>query len=379
MKDHLYDVVIDAKSFEDLSDSGWHVRLSKESQEQLDDKTKKQLIEELQKPIKDSIKDPKEKEKKLKEIEDKEYTKYDQWTTQYRPVIGVIGERGKGKTFVLSKVADFELPTGHNTKGISVKYVDHSETTRYICLDTAGSSVSLLETTNFSLDTTELDLDKALQKVSVINKDKKMLETFLQNFIIEHSDIIITVVGEMTNSKQFIPGGINGCSNKTLYVVHNLINFETIKQVEDYIEHTLKKLMGCELKEQTFVSYNDEGHNNRTYYTETIKERKTTICHIIFASDKSEETRQYYNEPGIGFLKRILQGMPLTRKVDIIQGVIDNLERTTNNYMKKPKGEKQQNIFYEEVKGNKIIMKNVEIKLKQILTNQIGEVNYLES
>ena len=43
----FYDVVIDAKSFEDLRGSGWNVQMSKTAQEPLDEYDKTKLIEEL--------------------------------------------------------------------------------------------------------------------------------------------------------------------------------------------------------------------------------------------------------------------------------------------------------------------------------------------
>ena len=68
----FYDVVIDAKSFEDLGDSGWNVLLSQKAQEQLDEKAKTELIEELKKELaKAKKKDKAESEKQLKEAEEK--------------------------------------------------------------------------------------------------------------------------------------------------------------------------------------------------------------------------------------------------------------------------------------------------------------------
>ena len=129
----FYDVVIDAKSFEDLGDSGWNVLLSRTAREQLDEKAKTELIEELKKECVRARKkaDKAEREKQLKEAEEKinTYTNYDQWVKRCGPVVGVIGQGNRGKSFILSKVADFELPAGHNiiTKGISVKYINFKD------------------------------------------------------------------------------------------------------------------------------------------------------------------------------------------------------------------------------------------------------------
>ena len=417
----FYDVVIDAKSFEDLGDSGWNVQVSKVAQEPLDENNKKQLVDELQKPIKSSkrIKDPQAKEKKLKEIEEKVYTKYDQWKNQDRPVIGVIGQGNRGKSFLLSKVADFALPAGHNivTKGISVKYIDFSDIQRFILLDSAGSSTPLVETTNFSLDM-DLTPEEARKKVNAICRDKTQSEIFLQNFVIKHSNIIIAVVGQMTYSEQKMLNRIKREQNKELFVVHNLMNFETIDQVDNYIEETLKRLISSELKEQTFVDFelakenkSSDNNANTKYYTERVQLNNgdKTITHIILARDNCEETKKYYNEPGIKFLKHKLSADTQGTKFDVIQKAMEYLDDTSHVFMEKPlvgpprpkKGKKskeekkedeeekeeQQNIFYEEiinqetneVKGNKIVVKGAEIQLKKILITEIGESSYLGS
>jgi hypothetical protein len=151
MKDQFYDVVIDAKTFEDLNDSGWNVQMSKTAQRLLNEEDRERLIKELQKDV-DKAKTKKEKaesEKQLQETEEKinKYTKYNQWAAQEKSVIGVIEERNRGKTFLLSKMSDYYFPTGHNTKGISAKYLDDG----YIFLDTAGNSTQLFEIQIFHL------------------------------------------------------------------------------------------------------------------------------------------------------------------------------------------------------------------------------------
>ena len=402
----FYDVVIDAKSFEDLGESGWEVLKSQTAQEPLDEDNKTKLLEESKKELATKSKKKKEDkallEKQFKEEEEKinTYTKYDQWKKQDRPVIGVIGQGNRGKSFILSKVADFELPTGHNiiTKGVSVKYIDLSETQRFILLDSAGSSTPLLETTNFSLDM-DLSPEEARKKVNAICRDKTQSEIFLQNFVIEQSNIIIAVVGQMTYSEQKMLNRIRKFGKKTLFVVHNLMNFETKEQVESYIEDTLKNLISCDLKEQTFVLFNNQNQEgNNKYFAEKLKinEEEKQITHIILARESSEETRKYYNEPGIKYLKQLLEAETKGKKVDIIQKAMEYLAKTSGDFMEKPligpqskkvkkkeeneeeDKELQQNIFYED-KENKIVVKGTEIQLKKILITEIGESSYLGS
>ena len=63
-------------------------------------------------------------------------------------VITAIGNSNKGKTFILSKICESNLPSGHITKGISIKYhpnflknedSNKRYVKRYIILDIEGS------------------------------------------------------------------------------------------------------------------------------------------------------------------------------------------------------------------------------------------------
>ena len=156
--------------------------------------------------------------------------------------------------------------------------------------------------------------------------------------------------------------------------------------------------MSCELKKQTFVIFKGEsGERNDKYFTEKVKknEEVKTITHIILARDSCEETRKYYNEPGIKFLKQQLEAETKGKKVDIIQKAMDYLAKTSGDFMEQPligppkpkkkgdkdkedeeKGEEKQNIFFE---GKKIIVKDTKIELKKILITEIGESSYLGS
>ena len=59
-----------------------------------------------------------------------------------RLVIGVMGNRNKGKSFILQALSGATLKTGTtiNTIGISIKYLDN----KYVLLDCAGSESPLL-------------------------------------------------------------------------------------------------------------------------------------------------------------------------------------------------------------------------------------------
>jgi len=75
------------------------------------------------------------------------------------------------------------------------------------------------------------------------SKDKIMTETFLENFIINVSDILLIVIGELTYSEQLLINKIKDeCKQHNkgrIFIIHNLKEFRTVKQVENYINDTL--------------------------------------------------------------------------------------------------------------------------------------------
>ena len=114
-----------------------------------------------------------------------------------KTVIGIIGNLNVGKTYILSKITGYKLPSGLRTKGISVKYPTIYGC-KLIALDSAGSEAPLLVSEEFNLDFKNKSQDELIEYVS----DKKITEMFLQNFILFSSDILIIVVGQLTFSDQ---------------------------------------------------------------------------------------------------------------------------------------------------------------------------------
>ena len=72
-----------------------------------------------------------------------------------------------------------------------------------------------------------------------------MTEFFLQNLIINISDILLLVVGELTYSEQLLINRIKEVSKKNnkkrILIIHNLKELRTREEVENYIKNTLLK------------------------------------------------------------------------------------------------------------------------------------------
>ena len=116
-------------------------------------------------------------------------------------IIGVIGNANKGKSYILSKISHEELPRGYSvtTKGISVKY-PKIEKKRIIILDSAGSETPLIKNSN--MENIKLSNNQDIELVNELARDKIATENFIQEFIYFYSDILIVIVGQLTNDDQ---------------------------------------------------------------------------------------------------------------------------------------------------------------------------------
>ena len=102
--------------------------------------------------------------------------------------IGVIGNGNKGKSFILQKFSGKEIPKGTNikTEGLSLLYKNkenNNNNKEVLLLDSAGFETPLLKNT---IEDGEIDDEQ----ISIIARDKIFTELFLQELIIEFSDII---------------------------------------------------------------------------------------------------------------------------------------------------------------------------------------------
>ena len=157
-------------------------------------------------------------------------------------IVGVIGNGNKGKSFLLEKLSEYQIPKGFNvkTEGLSIRYGEEKDH-RLAILDSAGQETPLLK---INLKTKETKKDSNPNGLNnennndnlkdIINenkfeeycRDKLITELFIQKFIIYKSDILIIVIGNMTlNEQQLLARIKKEPKNKQIYVVHYLQNF----------------------------------------------------------------------------------------------------------------------------------------------------------
>ena len=280
-----YDIIVDIKSFKPLLKNGWKIKFPNNKNIYEKNKTKPTII------------------------------------------VGVVGNGNKGKSFVLQKLSNYKIPEGFaiKTEGLSIKFSE-IENKNIAILDSAGQETPLLEmkdgeyiedplsdadyqkeenfnsikkkdsndiknlddnnyhiidsnnensesineiNTNESKDNNE-NKNNSNEKYVGINeeieeyaRDKLLSENFLQKFIINKSNILLVVIGNMTLSEQKLLTRIKSQANQQIIVVHNLQNFVLIEQVEDYIKNTLLKLKLISLERNVYQQNYEDIKNEK--------------------------------------------------------------------------------------------------------------------
>ena len=249
----FYDIIVDIKSIKDIC-KGWEIKMSKKAEESYEKLKSEKVIR-----------------------------------------IGVIGNANKGKSFLLSKISNMDLPVGTSirTEGLSIKYpenLDKYENRRIVLLDSAGLETPVLN-----------DGDEEKNVFKEKSREKLITELFLQNYIINNSDILLIVVGIMTYSEQKLLNKIklqlkNSKYNKNLFVIHNLMTFTKMDQVKEYIDNILLKSVTFKLDEGHKINISTEKVNG-LYYIEKDDDKSYDfkIYHYIMANEGSE-AGNYFNE-----------------------------------------------------------------------------------
>jgi hypothetical protein len=258
--DSYYDIVFEIESLENLKDNGWELKVTEKGQ------------------------------KKYEEKKDKDNT-----------VVSVIGNKNKGKSFILSKISNIPIPDGHNitTKGLSIIYPDYEEK-NIICLDTAGFEVPLCEDDKnfkFEIDEDEkkqydiekqkdadktikdfLSEDEYITQIQKFIRDRQNTDYFLQKFIIDSADILLCIVNKLNLSDQkFLNRIQEEIKNKKIFVIHNLKTFTKIQQVKDYIENTLLRSLTFKLEKNFYNEMKEEDKKfledkNKEFYIQVFDE-----------------------------------------------------------------------------------------------------------
>jgi len=332
-------------------------------------------------------------------------------------VVGVIGNKNMGKTFFLEKLSGYNIPKGFNvkTKGLSVRYGSTPKQSVAI-LDSAGQETPLLkmdaskiqedekietESEGFKNEKykkvsedendekseqkgkiesetkiTNNDKDENNNEFEKYSRDKLITEFFLQKFIIWKSNIIILVVGNISLTEQKLLYTLkeevkNLDIDKQIFVIHNLKEYSTEEQVNDYIENTLKKLCQIKLEEEPLLNLSEKDNNDNTSFNKFFVEEGGKVSHFIFVNEFSEK-KKYYNYPTIKHIQKEIEVIKTRNKFSVIEDCKEFLEQIAEDIMEESI-KKESLITIEGKEYDKIILKGIdEINLKSYVINEIG-------
>ena len=340
--EYFYDLIINIKSIRELSEKnkGWEIKWNKDI-----------------KIIKEFIKD----NKKLLNV-------------------GILGNGNMGKSFILSRIFKENIPSGYSviTEGLSIKINKE----KFLSLiDSAGLQTPLIKYEEIENNENEYEL---------LYKDKTQTENFIQNLILHFSDMLLIVVGKLTFNEQRLINKIkneleNQNSKKPIFIIHNLMNFHTIAQVEEHINNTLLKSASFKLEKVRDIKKSSKGQE-RYYLIENDKREKDFyIYHLVMAREMTE-AGDYYNNYVYEFLEERFNDFPDRNSFYILDEIRNKFAEWSSEILEDPinvenliiqnEDNVEKRIVYESINNENNIPKIVP---KACLSNEIGTSFYRSS
>ena len=307
---------------------------------------------------------------------------YEEYKKNPTIVVGVVGNGNKGKSFLLKKLSQYNIPMGFNvkTEGLSIIYGKTGKKNLAV-LDSAGQETPLLiqREKGKAEEGDKKDNNKEQLEFEEYSRDKLITEFYIQQFILWKSNIIILLVGSITLSEQKLYARVKSeimaiqekqKETKKLYVVHNLQNYYLKEEVNDYINNILKKLYNVELEEIQMCDPNNEITGYDKYFLE--KDNKN-IIHLLFINDYCEYST-YYNTNTIWYLTQAISQVSSREKFEILENSRDFLLEISEEIMENKLSKENIELTVDrETKEEKLIVKGQkEIQLKKFIVDEMG-------
>jgi len=339
------------------------------------------------------------------------FEKYEKKKDKKNTVVSVIGNKNKGKSFILAKLSNLIIPDGHNitTKGLSVIYPDY-EDKNIIFLDTAGFEIPLCENDEiFKFETTNenylklkeeekkkvsikdyLNDDEYITQTMQFTRDRQNTDYFLQKFILESADILLCIVNQLNLSDhKFLNRIQEENKDKKIFVIHNLKTLKKKEEVEKYIKEILLKLVTSKLQKGLYIQIEDENNKNNKknenniYYKQVFdeneeKNKNREVIHLFMANDKSDAGK-FYNNSTLEFIKNQIISFTNNKRFPIIEKVKDFLFEHSEDFFNEPLENKEDLKVIEEndIKSLKYTGKPYE--LKECYVDVLGNANFIQS
>ena len=259
-------------------------------------------------------------------------------------LIGILGLKNRGKSYILSKLLKENEYKKEENNNLYLKYIKQKNL-NYGIIDTPGINKYIKKYNNKN-------------NIKELKKYNNQIDNFIINFILKNSNFILCVVGLLDyNEQKFINKlklkneeyNIEYKQFKKIYIIHNLKEISTKNDIIDYINNVL--LITFNLIEKEGNLTQNILNNNTKYYIE--KNNKMEIYHLIIAKENTE-AGNYYNESTYTFIIQQYNSFHSYKKFDIIKSLKEEIKFISKD------------IFTKEIKSlddfeninNKIKLKN---------------------
>eukprot|EP01006_Ploeotia_vitrea_P054937 TRINITY_DN67936_c1_g1_i1.p1 TRINITY_DN67936_c1_g1~~TRINITY_DN67936_c1_g1_i1.p1 ORF type:complete len:807 (+),score=73.81 TRINITY_DN67936_c1_g1_i1:76-2496(+) len=256
-------------------------------------------------------------------------------TTRY-PIVAVLGDFNRGKSYVLNQLADAELPVGQSihTEGLSFKMLRDEFFQEIVLCDTAGCNSPVQEVTDYELN------------------QKRLEEEFLRGVAFDVADVFLFVVNHLNAKEQqelwALSRDIQYCKdNPTLpdkhkvIVVHNLKDVRTRAELETHRRAIYDMYSSSTYEQEQTVFWKDTSgklHEDKvTYLDGRIKTSSTSSnsstdaymscqSHFIIAKEGTEAG--VGNAAVFAHIKEKIRAYELTQgKLNLKQRVLECCNR----------------------------------------------------
>lgn len=252
--------------------------------------------------------------------------------------IGFLGRENIGKTFLLNKICGLNLPleTNTNIQGLSIKYSDN-----FLCLDSVGLQTpvyyydeKLME--RFGMNSEELIKNEDLRYKMI--KDRTLTDLFIQDFILDVCQIIVIVVGQLTqNDQKFIERISKRYKHKKkIIVLHNFSNLYSIEDVTNRIEKDILCIFPVKtskIPETDLLQFIGEQEKGKKQFGDLMDDKINNIIHLVIGMDWGESGK-HFNARTFDYIRKIIDNDKEKMKFNLKEELQVFFQENFRNYLK---------------------------------------------
>ena len=246
-------------------------------------------------------------------------------------LIGIIGLKNRGKSYLLSKLLKENEYKKEDNNNLYLKYIINSNK-NFNCgiIDTPGLGKYLKKD----------DKNKSIKELEKVNIQ---MDNFIINFILKKCNFIICIVGLLEYNDQKLINKLKLKDEeykkeykqfKKIFVIHNLKELSTKDEVMNYINNVLLRSLTFNLieKEGNLAQNVFNADYNTKYYIEKNSNQELEIYHLIMARENTE-AGNYYNESSCTFIIQQYNSFHSFVKFDLIKDIKTEIKLLSKNFL----------------------------------------------